>query len=113
MREVKIDALGKPFGRIASEIAVLLQGKDLPSYNPRLLGETKVVVLNIEKVKFSGKKMEKKVYRHHTGYLGGLKEEKLSVLFKRDPARVLKMSVRKMLPKNRLRDRRLKNLIFK
>ena len=112
MREVKIDVLGKPFGRVASKIAVLLQGKDLPSYNPRLAGGTKVVVLNVDKIKFSGKKVEKKIYRHHTGYLGGLKEEKLSALFKRDPARVLRMSVRKMLPKNKLRDRRLKRLIF-
>lgn len=113
MREIKIDASGQSFGRLASKIAVLLQGKDLPSYNPRLEGETKVIVENIERVRFSGKKLEKKVYRYHTGYLGGLKERKLIDLFKRDPARVLRASVRRMLPKNKLRDKRMRFLIIK
>ena len=112
MREIKIDARGETFGRLASKIAILLQDKDLPSYNPRLEGQTRVIVTNIDKVRFTGKKKDNKVYRHHTGYLGGLKEEKLASLFERDPSRVLKMAVRKMLPKNKLRDRRLKKLII-
>ena len=113
MREIKIDAAGETFGRLASKIAILLQDKDLPAYNPRLEGQTKVVVVNVDKIRFTGKKMDEKVYRRHTGYLGGLKERKLAELFEKDPGKVLKMAVRKMLPKNKLRDRRLKRLVIK
>ena len=113
MREIKIDASGKSFGRLASEIAIYLQEKDLPSYNPRLAGTTRVIVFNLDKVKFTGRKLEKKKYRFHTGYLGHLKERKLEELFKKNPEKLLKMAVRKMLPKNKLRDKRLKRLIVK
>ncbi len=111
LKEIKIDAAGKPFGRLASEIAVLLQGKNEPTYNPRLLGQTRVVVVNLDKVKFTGKKLDKNIYYRHSGYLGGLKQEKMIDIFKKDPVKLLKMSVRKMLPKNKLRDKRLKRLI--
>ncbi len=112
LKEVKIDAAGKPFGRLASEIAVFLQGKDEPSYNPRLIGQTRVVVTNLDKVKFTGKKLDKKIYYRHSGYLGGLKQDKMGDIFKKDPAKLLKIAVRKMLPKNKLRDKRLKRLII-
>ncbi len=111
LKEIKIDATGKTFGRLASEIAVILQGKSEPTYNPRLIGQAKVIISNLDKVKFTGKKLENNIYYRHSGYLGGLKQEKMGEIFRKDPERLLKMAVRKMLPKNKLRDKRLKRLI--
>jgi len=71
-----------------------------------------VVVKNVEKLKFSGKKMEQKKYYHHSGYLGGLKEKPLKVLFKENPPEVLRKAVLGMLPKNRLRAKMIKRLKF-
>lgn len=110
MREYKIDASNRVLGRLASEIALILQGKDSPSYEDRLEGETKVIVTNVSKIKITGKKFDQKVYWRHTGYPGGLRAKKLKDLFKKDPAQVLRRAVRGMLPKNKLRDRRMKRL---
>ncbi len=112
MREIKIDAENKIIGRLATKIAVLLCGKDLPSYNPRLEGDTKVIIENIKKAKFSGNKFEKKLYRRHTGYIGHLKEFTAKQVFEKDPRILLQKAVMGMLPKNKLRARRIKNLVF-
>jgi len=107
-----IDAKNKRLGRLASEIAVILQGKKNPNYEPRLQGEDKVFVKNFKEISVSGKKLQQKKYYRHTGHIGHLKEERLEEVMKKDPQRVLREAVRKMLPKNTLNKRRLKNLIF-
>ncbi|HOK20699.1 MAG TPA: 50S ribosomal protein L13 [Candidatus Paceibacterota bacterium] len=110
MREYKIDATNKPLGRLASEIAIILQGKDSPDYQPNKVADVKVIVENVSKMKITGKKLEQKVYRHHTGYIGHLKETPMKDVFEKNPAEVLKKAVLGMLPKNSLRSKRIKNL---
>jgi len=105
-----IDATGKVLGRLASEIAVLLRGKHKPSFVPyKDMGDF-VVVKNVAKLRFTGKKMEKKKYYRHSGYLGGLKEIPLKKIFEKTPTKVLKMAVFGMLPKNKLRAGQIKRL---
>lgn len=110
--EYIIDAKNKKFGRVASEIAVILQDKKNLYYNPRLAGQDKVVVKNIDKIEFSGNKLKQRIYYRHTGYMGHLKERKLEEVFKESPARLLKSAVLRMLPKNSLRAKRIKRLII-
>lgn len=107
-----IDAKNKKLGRLASEIALILQGKKNPKYNPRLVGEDRVIVKNVSQIVLTGNKVKDKVYYKHTGPLGHLKVRKFEDVFKKDPAWVLKHAVRLMLPKNRLLKKRLKNLII-
>lgn len=108
---ITIDARDKVFGRLASQVALLLQGKNLSEYAPNKVVCGKVKVINISKIKLTGKKMENKVYKIHSGYLGHLKEKKFSELFEKKPEDVFKKTVRGMLPKNRLLNERLKKLI--
>ena len=108
-----IDASNRPLGRLASEIATILRGKHKPEYQPHLDQGDIVEVENIENMVFTGKKMEQKKYYRHSGYPGGIKEEKLEDLFQKDPGEVLKRSVRRMMPSNRLRKEMLKRLIIK
>lgn len=107
-----IDAKGKKLGRLASEIAVILQGKKNPSYEPRLEGDDQVVVNNIQGITLTGKKASDKIYYHHTGPLGHLKERTYKEVFQKNPAWVLRHAVNLMLPKNRLRAKRMKKLII-
>lgn len=107
-----IDATNKKLGRLASEIAIILQGKKSAKYNPRLVVEDKVIVKNVDKIILTGQKFKEKVYYKHTGPLGHLKVKKFEDVFKKDPAWVLKHAVRLMLPKNRLLKVRLKKLII-
>lgn len=109
----KIDASGKIAGRLASEIAFILQGKHKATY---ALGKDNgdfVEVTNVAEMKFSGKKIAEKVYHRTTGYPGGIRTTKLSELFAKDPAEVLRKTVKNMLPKNRLQADMLKRLIIK
>ncbi|MFA5393105.1 MAG: 50S ribosomal protein L13 [Candidatus Ratteibacteria bacterium] len=105
-----IDAEGKVLGRIATRIATLLMGKGKPEYRPNMDCGDFVVVINAEKVKVTGNKMEDKLYRKHTGYLGGLKEIKLKNLLAKKPERVIEFAVKGMLPKNRLAENLFKKL---
>jgi len=107
-----IDAKNKIMGRLASEIAQILQGKKHPSYNPRITGGDKVFVKNYKDVSFTGRKVKEKIYYKHTGYMGHLREKTLEQMLEKDPRRVLREAVRRMLPKNFLNARRLKNLVF-
>jgi large subunit ribosomal protein L13 len=107
-----IDAKDKILGRLASEVAVILQGKKSASYAPNRVSEDKVYVKNVKDVAVTGKKMVQKIYRHHTGYVGHLKELRLEEKMAKDPRWVLRQAVRKMLPKNFLNQRRIKNLVF-
>lgn len=102
-----IDATGRVWGRLASQIAILLQGKHKPNFEPsKDIGDF-VIVKNVDKLTVTGKKLEKKRYYRHSGYLGGLKEIPLKVLSKHE---LLKKAVWGMLPKNRLRPRMIKRL---
>ena len=105
-----VDASGKTLGRLASKIAVLLMGKHKKDYTPHVDNCDFVVVINAEKIHVTGKKLEKKIYYKHTGYMGYLKETPLKDMLAKKPEEVIRLAVRGMLPKNRLRDRRMKRL---
>lgn len=109
-KKVTINAAGKSLGRLASDTAKRLMGKNNPAYRRNLISGRRVKIVNFQQVIFSGKKMRQKVYRYHTGYIGNLKEEKLISLWKRKPTEVLRRAVSGMLPKNKLRSRMLKRL---
>ncbi|MCK5062225.1 50S ribosomal protein L13 [Candidatus Parcubacteria bacterium] len=109
----KIDADGKAAGRLASEIAILLRGKNKPEFAPNIDGGDIVEVVNISKLKFTGKKLDNKKYYSYSGYPGGLKEKKMRDVFKADPGEVLKRAIRKMLPAVKFRNDMLKRLIIK
>ena len=102
-----IDAKNQRLGRLASEIAVILQGKKRAEYDPRLRGEDRVVVKNVAGIVVTGGKEKKKIYYRHTGYMGHLRERQYSEEFAKHPQEVLREAVRRMLPRNFLRDRRL------
>ena len=97
-----VDAEGLTLGRIATEVASRLRGKHKPSYTPFLDTGDHVVIVNAEKIHLSGNKWNTKMYRHHSGYPGGLKETVAAKLIKRYPERLLESAVRGMLPKGPL-----------
>jgi large subunit ribosomal protein L13 len=99
-----IDAQGKALGRVATQAARLLQGKHKATYTPFLDTGDHVVIVNVGTVRLTGRKETDKVYRRHSGYSGGLREERASVVRKRQPVRLLEHAVRGMLPKSRLGD---------
>jgi large subunit ribosomal protein L13 len=99
-----IDADGQVLGRIATRAARLLQGKHKATYTPFLDTGDHVVIVNAAKVKLTGRKEEQKVYRRHSGYLGGLKEERAGKVRTQHPTRLVEEAVRGMLPKTKLGD---------
>ncbi len=105
-----VDATDKPLGRLATRIALLLQGKNTPTWTPYIDNGNYVVVINADKVKVTGEKMNDKVYRWHTGYPGGLKEIALKDLLEKDPRKVLELAVKRMLPKTTLGRNYIKRL---
>ncbi|MBV9452584.1 MAG: 50S ribosomal protein L13 [Rubrobacter sp.] len=105
-----IDADGQTLGRLATEIARLLRGKNKPQYTPHIDTGDFVVVVNAEKVIVTGKKAEQKVYYRHTGYPGGLKETSYEAMLERKPTEILRRAVRGMMPKTRLGRHQLKKL---
>jgi large subunit ribosomal protein L13 len=105
-----IDANGQVLGRLATKIARLLIGKDKPAYTPFLDSGDHVIVINAERVKLTGNKIDQKVYRHHSSYPGGLKEIPIRRMLERRPEEVVREAVLGMLPKNKLRARRAKKL---
>ncbi len=105
-----IDANGMVLGRLAARLATTLRGKNKPIFTPHLDTGDFVVVVNAEKVRLTGNKIEKKTYFHHSGYPGGLKKETAKDLLKDKPERVITMAVRGMLPKNKLGKLQLKKL---
>jgi len=107
-----IDAKGKSLGRLATNVATLLRGKNEVNYTPHLDPLVTVRVSNLDKVVLTGKKAEQKIYRHYTGYPGGLREIKYSEFIKKDKGRALKLAVLRMLHKNRLRSKLMKRLII-
>ena len=107
-----IDAKNKVLGRLATDISLILQGKKSASYAPNRVSDDKVFVSNCKDIVVTGSKETGKMYYHHTGYVGHLKELTYQQKFAKDPRVVLRQAVRKMLPKNFLNARRLKNLVF-
>lgn len=107
-----IDAADKILGRLASQVAVLLRGKDSPDFAPNKDSNRTVIIKNVNQIKFTGRKEEQKKYYHHSGYLGGLKEKPLKELFKENPEEVFRKAVWGMLPKNRLRNKIITRLKF-
>ena len=105
-----IDATDKPLGRLAVEVAILLRGKQRPDFVLyKDMGDS-VVIKNMKKIRITGKKLEQKIYRHHTGYLGNLKKIPMKDIFAKNPGEVFKKAVWGMLPKNKLRAKQIKRL---
>lgn len=109
----QLDADGQILGRLSTQIVTLLMGKNKADYAPHLDMGDKVVVVNAEKIKLTGRKMTDKVYRSHSGYPGGFKEVSIEKLYKEHPERILETAVRRMLPNNRLKDDRMQRLTVK
>ena len=105
-----IDLKNEPLGRISTQIATLLIGKNKPHYSTHLDCGDYVVAINANIVKLTGKKSEKKIYRHHTGYPGGFREVSFEHQLEKDARKIIQNAVSGMLPKNKLRDQRLKRL---
>ncbi|NLY36671.1 MAG: 50S ribosomal protein L13 [Tissierellia bacterium] len=97
-----VDAEGKTLGRLASEIAKILRGKHKPIYTPHVDTGDYVIVVNAEKIHVTGNKRQDKMYRWHTGYMGGLKERNFQEMITRQPEKVMMQAVKGMLPKNSL-----------
>jgi len=97
-----IDAADKTLGKIATQVANLLRGKHKPIYAPHIDTGDYVVVINAAKVKVTGKKAEQKTYYRHSGYPGGLKSQNFEQLISKDPARVIELAVKGMVPHNNL-----------
>jgi large subunit ribosomal protein L13 len=105
-----IDATNRVLGRLSVQIANLLRGKQKPDFFPHKdMGDT-VLIKNAKNLKVTGKKYSQKIYRHHTGYLGNMKETTYKKIFEKSPAEVLKKAVWGMLPKNSLRNEQIKRL---
>ncbi|MEA3272406.1 MAG: 50S ribosomal protein L13 [Patescibacteria group bacterium] len=109
---VTINATDKSLGRLASEIALILQGKHKASFVPHQNQGDKVKVINVSKIKLTGNKLEQKKYYRHSGHPGGLKTIPLKKLWPENPEKVLQKTVRGMLPKNKLLSERMKNLVI-
>ncbi|PYS43118.1 MAG: 50S ribosomal protein L13 [Acidobacteria bacterium] len=105
-----IDATDQVLGRVATKAATILTGKHRPEYAPFLLSGDHVIILNAEKIKLTGEKLDKKVYRWHTLYPGGLKEVAARKVFETKPQKLIREAVLGMLPKNKLRKRMVKRL---
>ncbi len=105
-----IDAENKVLGRLASRVAMMLQGKDKPTYTPHVDTGDFVIVTNAGKVKLTGAKMAKKVYIHHTGWRGGLRTRAVSEMLEVRPTEVIELAVKRMLPKTKLGRAMLKKL---
>jgi large subunit ribosomal protein L13 len=105
-----VDADGVPLGRLATDVAIALRGKDKPTFTPHLDMGDFVIVTNASKVKLTGQKTTQKLYRHHTGYLGGLKQVRLDEQLEKHPDRVIRAAVWGMLPKGRLGRAQIRHL---
>ena len=99
-----IDADGQVLGRVSTLASRLLQGKHKATYTPFIDTGDHVVIINADKVKLTGRKEDQKIYRHHSGFEGGLREERAGVLRKRRPIRLIEEAVRGMLPKTKMGD---------
>ena len=97
-----VDATGYTLGRLSSEIAKILRGKNKPTFTPYIDTGDYVIVVNAEKIKVTGKKLDQKIYYHHSEYVGGMKETTLREMLAKKPERVIELAVKGMLPKGPL-----------
>lgn len=105
-----IDAADKPLGRVATEAAKLLRGKHKPTYTPNMDTGDHVIIINAKDVILTGNKMNQKIYRHHSGYIGGMKETSAKVMLEKNPEKAMMLAVKGMLPHNSLGSAQLKKL---
>ena len=105
-----VDAEGKTLGRLASEVANVLRGKNKPTYTPHIDTGDYVIVVNAEKIQVTGKKLDQKIYYHHSDYVGGMKEATLKEMMQKKPEFVITHAVKGMLPKGPLGRQMLKKL---
>ncbi len=105
-----VDATDQTLGRLSAKLAMILQGKNKPVYTPHMDTGDFVVVVNVEKMRVTGRKLDQKIYYRHTGYAGGQKATSMRDMMERHPDRVLTHAVKGMLPKNRLSSAQLKKL---
>ncbi|MFA9465832.1 MAG: 50S ribosomal protein L13 [Velocimicrobium sp.] len=105
-----VDATGHTLGRLSSEIAKVLRGKNKPTYTPHIDTGDYVVVINADKIKVTGKKMDQKIYYHHSEYVGGMKETTLKEMMNKKPEDVITLAVKGMLPKGPLGRSMIKKL---
>ena len=105
-----VDAAGYTLGRLASEVAKVLRGKNKPIFTPHMDCGDYVIIVNAEKIKVTGKKMDQKIYYHHSEYVGGMKETTLKEMMAKKPERVIELAVKGMLPKGPLGKSMIKKL---
>ena len=105
-----VDATGHTLGRLASEVASILRGKNKPTFTPHIDTGDYVVIVNADKIKVTGKKMDQKIYRHYSGYVGGMKEQTLKEKLAKKPEDVLYLAIKGMLPKGPLGRQMIKKL---
>ena len=105
-----IDAAGKSLGRVATEAARLLRGKHKPTFTPNVDTGDNVIILNCKEAVLTGNKLDNKIYRHHSGYIGGMKEIKARDMMHKTPEKAMYLAVKGMLPKNRLGRQMIKKL---
>jgi large subunit ribosomal protein L13 len=113
MTTYEIDATNQALGRIATRIATVLRGKHLASYAPEKLPQVEVTVSNLKDAKFTGDKLNQKTHFHYSGYHGGIRARNLGEEWGKNPQKVLRQVVYRMLPKNKTRDKIIQNLKFK
>lgn len=110
-RQVRvIDATKRPLGRVASQVATMLIGKNKATYAPNADGGDFVHVRNAKAIALTGKKREQKVYKHYTGYQGGLRSKKVAAVIAEDPTEIVRRAVKNMLPKNSFQAARMRRL---
>ena len=105
-----VDAEGMTLGRLASEVAKVLRGKNKPIFTPHIDTGDYVIVVNAEKIKVTGKKLDQKIYYHHSDYVGGMKETTLREMLAKKPEKVVELAVKGMLPKGPLGRQMIKKL---
>ena len=105
-----VDAEGQTLGRLAAEVAKVLRGKNKPEFTPHIDTGDNVIVINAEKIKVTGKKLDQKVYYHHSDYVGGMKETTLREMMAKKPEQVIELAVKSMLPKGPLGRTMIKKL---
>ena len=105
-----IDAANKPLGRVATEAAKLLRGKHKPTYTPNIDMGDHVIILNCKDVILTGNKLNQKVYRHHSGYIGGMKEVPAKVMLEKNPEKAMTLAIKGMLPHTSLGRKMAKKL---
>ena len=105
-----IDAANKPLGRVATEAALILRGKHKPTYTPNIDMGDHVIILNCKDVILTGNKLNQKVYRHHSGYIGGMKEVPAKVMLEKNPEKAMTLAIKGMLPHTSLGRKMAKKL---